>query len=64
MSAPEIVILADPLPRPRAVFDKAELERKHVGLRITRDLDAGIALATELLALRKTPLVVPIPPAT
>jgi sulfate permease, SulP family len=56
------VILAGPLPRPRDVFDKAMLERKHVGLRIRHDLDAGIALANELLADRKTPLAVPVTP--
>jgi SulP family sulfate permease len=57
------VILAGPLPRPRDVFDKAMLDRKHAGLRIKPDLDAAIALATELLADRKTPLAVPVTPA-
>jgi SulP family sulfate permease len=56
------VIVAGPLPRPREVFDKAMLERKYAGLRIRQDLDAAIALATELLAERKTPLAAPVVP--
>ena len=56
------VIIAGPLPRPREIFDKAKLEKKHVGLRIVNDLDAAIARAEELLADRKTPLVVPTQP--
>jgi SulP family sulfate permease len=56
------VILAGPLPRPREIFDKAKLEKKHTGLHITGDLEAAIALAERLLADRKTPLVVDVPP--
>ena len=56
------VILAGPLPRPREIFDKAKLEKKHAGLHIANDLDAAIARAEELLADRKTPLVVPTQP--
>jgi len=56
------VVLAGPLPRPREIFDKAKLEKKHAGLHIVKDLDAAIARAEELLADRKTPLVVPTQP--
>jgi SulP family sulfate permease len=56
------VILAGPLPRPREIFDKADLEKKHTGLRIARDLDAAIAIAEQLLADRKTPPVMPATP--
>jgi SulP family sulfate permease len=56
------VIIAGPLPKPRQVFDKAKLEKKHVGLHITKDLDEAVALAERLLADRKTPLVVPTTP--
>ena len=53
------VILAGPLPKPRAIFDKAKLEKKHRGLYISADIDAAIALAERLLADRKTPAAVP-----
>jgi len=56
------VILAGPLPRPREIFDKAKLEKKHAGLYIAKDLGAAIARAEQLLAERKTPLVVPTQP--
>jgi SulP family sulfate permease len=57
------VILAGPLPKPQQIFDKAKLEKKHVGLRIAKDVDAAVALAERLLADRKTPLAVPaVPP--
>jgi sulfate permease, SulP family len=54
------VIIAGPLPKPRAIFDKAKLEKKHRGLTISPDIDAAIALAARLLADRKTPPVVPV----
>jgi SulP family sulfate permease len=56
------VILAGPLPRPREIFDKAKLEKKHAGLHIAKDLSTAIARAEQLLADRKTPLVVPAQP--
>jgi len=57
------VIIAGPLPKPREIFDKAKLEKKHTGLHITKDLDAAVALAEQMLADRKTPLVVPTSPS-
>jgi SulP family sulfate permease len=42
------VVLAGPLPRPQAIFDRADLETKHVGLHITEDLDRAVALAGTL----------------
>ena len=57
------VILAGPLPKPRQIFDKAKLEKKHVGLHIAADIDAAVALAERLLAESKTPPVGPTPPA-
>jgi sulfate permease, SulP family len=59
LKARKDVILAGPLPKPQQIFDKAKLEKKHVGLRIAKDVDAAVALAEQLLADRKTPLVVP-----
>ena len=56
------VIIAGPLPKPRQIFDKAKLEKKHVGLQIAKDIDAAVAIAEQLLADRKTPLVVPTNP--
>jgi SulP family sulfate permease len=54
------VILAGPLPRPRRVFDKADLGAKHPGLHIVEDLDAALALAEKLLA--SAPPQTPNPP--
>jgi len=62
LKARKDVIIAGPLPRPRQIFDKAQLEKKYAGLRIAKDLDAAIAVAEQLLADRETPLVVPTPP--
>src|SRR5262249_56541116 len=56
------VIIAGPLPRPREIFDKAKLEKKHAGLQIVKDLDAAVALAERLLADPKTPPGIPTPP--
>jgi SulP family sulfate permease len=43
------VILAGPLPRPRKIFDKASLDRRHVGMvRTTENLKAALKLAREL----------------
>ena len=46
------VVLAGPLPRPRGVFDKARLEEKHRGLRMTDTLEAAILLAAEIAETR------------
>jgi SulP family sulfate permease len=62
LKARKDVIIAGPLPRPRQIFDKAQLEKKYTGLRIAKDIDSAIAVAERLLADRKTPLVVPAPP--
>jgi SulP family sulfate permease len=43
------VILAGPLPKPRRVFDKAKLERKHKGLHMAKDVASAVALAESLL---------------
>lgn len=42
------VVLAGPLPRPRRIFDKAALEKKHPGVHLAEDVDAAIALAAEI----------------
>lgn len=42
------VVLAGPLPKPRKIFDKANLEAKHPELRIAADLPRALALADEL----------------
>ncbi|MES1204708.1 MAG: C4-dicarboxylic acid transporter DauA [Pseudomonadota bacterium] len=44
------VVLAGPLPRPRQVFEKANLEAKYPGLRIAADVRAAVSLAEGLLA--------------
>jgi SulP family sulfate permease len=41
------VVLAGPLPKPRAIFDKANLTNKHRGLHVCPDLDAALSLAKE-----------------
>jgi SulP family sulfate permease len=47
------VVLAGPLPRPRRVFDKAQLSKKHPGLQITGSLEAAIVLARQLVERRE-----------
>ncbi len=42
------VVIAGPLPKPRSIFDKAQLERKYTGLKIAPSLDAAIELAAEI----------------
>ena len=59
LKARKEVILAGPLPKPQQIFDKAKLEKKHVGLHIAKDVDAAVALAERLLADRKTPAAPP-----
>jgi SulP family sulfate permease len=49
-SAKKRVILAGPLPHPRSVFDRANLPKHHEHVHFAETLDAGIALAKELLA--------------
>ncbi|MBL8741593.1 MAG: STAS domain-containing protein, partial [Myxococcales bacterium] len=41
------VVIAGPLPRPRSIFDKAQLERKYSGLQIAESLNAALDLAAE-----------------
>jgi sulfate permease, SulP family len=43
------VILAGPLPSPRVLFDKGRLEHKHLGVQLTEDLPAALALARSLV---------------
>src|SRR5262245_38440479 len=63
LKAKRQVILAGPLPRPRAVFEKAALDRKYPGLGIVKDVDAAIALAESLLAAHDAPPAAPPPAA-
>ena len=42
------VVIAGPLPRPRSVFDKADLEKKYSGLTITASLERALHLAGDL----------------
>jgi SulP family sulfate permease len=44
------VVLAGPLPRPRAIFDKAKLGAKHPELRMADSLEEAIEVARELAA--------------
>ena len=49
------VILAGPLPRPREIFDKANLAAKHPGLHVVEDLDAAVRLARTLITADPRP---------
>jgi SulP family sulfate permease len=42
------VVLAGPLPRPRAIFDRARLGAKHPELRMAESLEAAVDMAGEL----------------
>jgi SulP family sulfate permease len=44
------VVLAGPLPKPRKIFEKADLEGKHPEVHIVGDLERALALANELTA--------------
>jgi hypothetical protein len=43
------VILAGPLPHPRAMFDKARLAAKGDSLKLADSVDSALALAASLL---------------
>jgi SulP family sulfate permease len=47
----KIVILAGPLPEPRSVFDKANLEEHHAQVFVTGTLEEAIRLGADLLLL-------------
>ena len=47
----KIVVIAGPLPEPRAVFDKANLEEHHGTVFVAASLDEAIQLAADLLVL-------------
>jgi len=49
-SSKRSVVLAGPLPNPRSVFARANLPKHHEHVHFAETLDAGIALAKELLA--------------
>ena len=44
------IVLAGPLPKPHAIFDKAQLTTKYSGLHIAGNLDAALLLAKDLAA--------------
>jgi SulP family sulfate permease len=44
-----LVILAGPLPRPREIFDKANLGARYHGLHLAKDVNAAVRLAETLL---------------
>jgi SulP family sulfate permease len=45
----KIVVLTGPLPEPRAIFDRANLAKYHAHVRFADTVDAGLALARQLL---------------
>jgi SulP family sulfate permease len=47
----KLVIIAGPLPEPRSVFDKANLEVAHEHVFLASTLAEGIQLAQDLIAL-------------
>jgi SulP family sulfate permease len=47
-AAKKQVVLAGPLPEPRAVFDRANLPKHHEHVHFAATLDAGLELAAEL----------------
>jgi SulP family sulfate permease len=51
----KVVILAGPLPRPRSIFEKANLHGKHAALRVADDLESALALAHALTPARTPP---------
>ncbi len=53
----KIVVIAGPLPRPRSVFDKANLEVVHDRVFITETLELALQLASDLILL--TPVNAP-----
>ncbi len=62
----KIVILAGPLPQPRAIFDKARFDQRHVGaVHIAEDLAAALKVARELKppSIRPARSSTPAPPA-
>jgi SulP family sulfate permease len=46
------VVLTGPLPEPRAVFDRANLAQHHEHVRFAETVEAGLALARELVTAR------------
>jgi len=50
LRAKRSVILAGPLPRPREIFDRANLSAKHPGLHVVGDLEAAVRLAETMVA--------------
>jgi SulP family sulfate permease len=60
--AKKLVVISGPLPQPRAVFDKANLEVAHEHVFLADSLEEGIQLAGDLLLL--SPSSVRHPPAT
>ncbi|HVR20142.1 MAG TPA: SulP family inorganic anion transporter, partial [Polyangiaceae bacterium] len=48
-AAKKRVVLAGPLPHPRSVFDRANLQKHYDNLYFAETLERGVALATELL---------------
>jgi len=49
--ARKLIVIAGPLPEPRSVFDKANLEDAHDHVFLAESLDKGIELARDLLLL-------------
>jgi hypothetical protein len=57
-------VLSGPLPRPRAIFDRARLEAKHPELRMADGLEEALVLAAELTTMPvPTPSKTPPPPS-
>lgn len=59
----KLVVLAGPLPRPRAIFDKARLEAKHPELRMADSLEAALETAAQLVLQPVAPSPSKSPPA-
>jgi sulfate permease, SulP family len=57
------VVIAGPLPKPRSIFDKAQLERKYPGLKLAPTLAAALHLAAEAAGSDGPPRVEPSGPA-
>jgi SulP family sulfate permease len=55
------VVLAGPLPRPREIFQRANLEAAHAGLYIRKDVETAVALA-ETLARASLPAASAVAP--
>jgi sulfate permease, SulP family len=59
-----LVIIAGPLPEPKTIFEKANLEEHHDNVFVAATTEEGIRLAADLLLLTPASVRPPVPPVT